>query len=273
LRNCATGAASTVGGGLSNVASGACSTVGGGDSNTASGHCSAISGGYGHTASADYATVGGGVDNTASAEYTTISGGEQNNAIAESSTIGGGSNHSTSGFRSTIAGGFANCTTGSSSTIIGGEYGKASKYGEVAHAAGQFAQKGDAQHSILVARKSTTSTTTTYLALDGNTSRITLTARDTAWTFDIKVIAINSTEQESGSWHYRGGIYRDDNNNVGFIGSIIEEINRPSGKTGTVALQADGTNYALNINVTPGTTNPTRWVAIVDLVQVSFNTP
>jgi len=167
-----------------------------------------------------------------------------------------------------------NTASGAYSTVIGGLKAKASRYGEVAHAAGRFAATGDAQHSTFVARKSTTSTSTTYLALDGGSSRLTLPARDTAFTFDIKVIAINTIEQASGSWNFRGGIYRDDDNNVGFIGSLIEEINVPSpGKVGTIALQADGTNYALNINVTPGTSDTIRWVAVIDVVQVSWNTP
>jgi len=150
---------------------------------------------------------------------------------------------------------------------------KASKYGEVAHAAGRFGFNGDAQHSILVARRNTTNNTVTTLFLDGVDDRLTLPA-ETTWTFSINLSAYNDTDNTAAWWIIRGGIRRNAANITALIGSLIEERDSEGTMSGTsVAVTADDTNEALNINVTGLASKNIRWVAVVDISQVSWGTP
>ena len=159
--------------------------------------------------------------------------------------------------------------------MIGGYYAKASRLGEVAHAAGRFAQNGDAQHSIFVLRKNTTDATANVeLFLDGVDDRMTLTA-ETTWTFDIKLSAYNDTDNTAAWWIIRGGIRRDAANNTSLIGSLIEERDyEGTTMSGTsAAVTADDTNESLKIAVTGLSGKNIRWAAVVDVAQVSWGTP
>lgn len=73
----ATGANSTIGGGISNAASGASSVVSGGTGNTASGTRSTVGGGDGNEATMTWATASGGASNLASGTYSWVPGGVQ----------------------------------------------------------------------------------------------------------------------------------------------------------------------------------------------------
>jgi hypothetical protein len=281
--NCASGCCSTVGGGYGNCATGYGSTIGGGGGllygffncgNTASGCYSTVGGGAGNTASQYSSTVGGGYKNCATASCSTVGGGRQNTASGQNSTISGGGAGNATGNGSVISGGFLNFATGNYSTVSGGYSTKATRYGEVAHAAGRFAQPGDAQHSTFVARKNTTNATANVeLFLDGSAQRMTLTA-ETTWTFDIKLSAYNDTDNTTAWWIIRGGIRRDAANNTSLIGSLIEERDYEGTMSGTsAAVTADDTNESLKIAVTGLASKNIRWVAVVDVAQVSWGTP
>ena len=187
---------STVGGGRENLASGARSTISGGQNNIASSTHAIISGGQSNTASTgSHATVVGGYGNTSSGSNS-ISGGNQNVSSGAYSVSFGYSNSATG--QSTVTIGQGNAATNSFATAIGvnnvarapqsitlgansetqsnasssatiGSRTNAYLYGQFAHAADRFSALGDAQQSILVARKSDTlaSAATTILSLDG----------------------------------------------------------------------------------------------------------
>jgi hypothetical protein len=87
--NQASGAASTVGGGLGNTASSMYAAVGGGYSNQASGDTAAVGGGFGNAASAASAVVAGGYSNQASAAYAAVPGGLSNTAGGDYSLAAG----------------------------------------------------------------------------------------------------------------------------------------------------------------------------------------
>ena len=211
--------------------------------------------------------------NCASVNFSTVSGGRNNIANSLVSTVSGGYGNTASGYFSTIGGGSLNTASASYSTVGGGYFAKASKYGEVAHAAGQFAQKGDAQHSVLVARRNTTDATVSTLFLNGVSERLTLPA-ETTWTFSINLSAYNDTDNTAAWWIIRGGIRRNAANGTALIGSLIEERDSEGTMSGTsVAVTADDTNEALNINVTGLASKNIRWVAVVDISQVSWGTP
>jgi hypothetical protein len=304
---------STIGGGSSNSISGIApfrSTIGGGNNNSISGNFafrSTIGGGNSNSISgsgASNSTIGGGYDNSisgSSASSSTIGGGYDNSISGNDtfrSTIGGGNSNSISGstaFRSTIGGGNNNTITGSSannSTIGGGSYNTisgtnatystipggfraaATRYGELCHAAGQFAAQGDAQHTVLIARRLTTNATANQvLFLDNSSSRLTLPA-ETTWAFTVKLSAYNDTDNEGGWWIFRGGIRRNAANGTALIGSLITESGFESSfNTASTSVVADDTNEALEIRVTGVASKNIRWVAVVDISQVSYGTP
>jgi hypothetical protein len=261
--NCITASASyvTMGGGFGNTVSGYYSTVSGGINNdTGGGTASTVSGGWNNTANGNYSTVGGGCGNSATGSCSTVSGGRCNCA---------------NGCRSTVSGGFSNTASGSYSTVVGGYQAKASRFGEVAHAAGGFSwTAGTAQHSTFVARKNTTDATANVeLFLDIASARMTLTA-ETTWTFDIKLSAYNDTDNTTAWWIIRGGIRRNAASGTALIGSLIEERDYEGTMSGTsAAVTADDTNESLKIAVTGLASKNIRWVAVVDVAQVSWGTP
>ena len=135
----ATGANSTLSGGLNNATSATNSTISGGYTNTDSGYtlntisgggnntisvyttaATTISGGKGNTASASYSTVSGGYDNTASGSYAVVAGGGGNQATGDQATISGGYSNEAHGGYTSVGGGNVNTASGEYSTVSGG---------------------------------------------------------------------------------------------------------------------------------------------------------
>jgi hypothetical protein len=266
----------TIGAGYYNVAKPGTqfSTIGGGYYNEASTGSikGTISGGEWNTVVGSHSTIGGGGGNTTNGLLSTIGGG--GSLAGESRNIGNIAN----GYASTICGGVANNSLGDYSIVIGGYGGKSTLYGQVSHAAGNFANQGDAQHSILIARRATSdATANTVLTLDGgtpgSTNRLTIAA-STAWSFLIKISAYNTTDNAAASWFLKGGIRRNAANGTALIGSVTSETwTEAAMSTATVSAVADDTNEALEIRVTGIASKSIRWVAVVDITQVSFGSP
>jgi len=148
----------------------------------------------------------------------------------------------------------------------------------LSHHAGNFANAGDAQHTILVARRTTTdSTADVVLTLDGNTpgasNRPTIPAQS-VWTFSLKLSAYNDTDSLGAWWIIRGGIRRNGANGTALVGSLVVENDSEGAMSGTSAtVVADDTNEALEIRVTGLSSKNIRWVGVLDISQVSYGTP
>lgn len=276
---------STVGGGTNNTTNNDYSTVGGGVSNISAGIGSTVAGGgwynantyqfEGNYAIGDISTIGGGANNSASGYASTIGGGTSN--YIDSSifgTVGGGSSNAVLGFGSVVGGGRDNTSSNHYSTIPGGYSAKATRYGELSHAAGRFTSNGDAQHTILIARKTTADATANQvLFLDDSLAQLTIPA-ETTWAFTIKLSAYNDTDNQGGWWIFRGGIRRNATNDTALIGSLITESGTESSlSTASASVVADDTDEALEIRVTGVASKNIRWVAVVDISQVSYGTP
>ena len=151
----ASGTGSFVGGGgadgnnlSGNTASGAASTVAGGLGNTASKLDATVAGGYGNSASGTGSFVGGGgtdgsffLPNNASGPASTVGGGVENIAGGLGAFVGGGGNNNAGGTDATVGGGGGNIASTSYATVPGGANNSAG--GFASFAAGQQAQ---AQH-------------------------------------------------------------------------------------------------------------------------------
>ena len=177
-----------------------------------------------------------------------------------------------------MGGGQSNTSSAYHSTVPGGLEAKATKHGELSHAAGQFGNKGDAQHTILIARNVTTNATATILTLDGAvasaTNRLVIPA-ETTWVFDIKLSAYNDTNNLGSGWNIRGCIRRNAANGTAILGTNSTTTWTDGGVMNSlvVSATADDTNEALQINVTGLASTNIRWVAVVDISQVSYGTP
>jgi hypothetical protein len=199
---------STISGGYQNkILAGTNNTISGGSGNQASNNGAVVMGGLNNNSSAQYsATVGR--DNTASSNYSTISGGQSNTASTGThATVVGGFSNTASGQYS-VAGGASSIASNTRSFAFGGtasgEYSCtigfactssgqiSSSFGRSTQATGQysfslgneslsylqssqslsggkFSAAGDAQQSLLTARRESTLTSaaTTVLSLDG----------------------------------------------------------------------------------------------------------
>lgn len=267
--NTASGYFCTVSGGYFNSASSYYSTVSGGYGNEASSYYSSVSGGFGNTASGFAITVSGGQGNTASSYFSTVSGGSDNTASGDYSTVSGGYNNTASGLISTISGGYSNNASGENSTVSGGSQAVANLYGQDAYAAGRFAADGDAQTSVLVARRSTTDATQSELFLNGSSERMVLADQD-CWLFKVYIVARRQdANNEGAAWEISGCIDRN-GTSTALIGAINKTvIADDSSGTWDVTAEADDTNEALVIKVTGEAAKTIRWVARIELTEVN----
>lgn len=249
------------------VASGDYSTVGGGYSNTASGDYSTVGGGSCNTASY-YGAVAGGYENDATGDYSAIGGGSYNEASGARSAVGGGEDNTASGDYSAVGGGYDNTASGDYSAILGGKQAIADKYGQVSHASGRFSTDGDAQVSDLVARIVTSNTTPTELFLDGSSEKITI-ATDTTWAFSIMVVARRYDARDEGAGYKLEGVIDNNNGTTALVGAVTKTVIAEDDADWDCDVTADNTNDALKITVTGETDKTIRWVARIDLVEVS----
>ena len=285
ISNRASGAYAVVGGGVGNTASGSHAIVGGGGDNNATGFYATVGGGAVNNAT-DYATIGGGTDNTASGGTATIGGGEfntasffcatigggsSNTATNDYATIGGGVGNTASGSNATVGGGGGNTALGSYATIGGGVGGLADRHAMQAYSAGFFANQGDAQSARFVLRRKTVNNTATTLMLDGNSTRLTIPSGKVL-AFTAKIAGVKS-DGTSVAFFVRKGAIKNVGGTTSLAGTI-ETIGTDieDNASTDVAITADDTNDALQINVTGIASETWRWVAVVEGVEIGYGT-
>lgn len=268
----ASGLLSTISGGNDNTASASYSTVGGGTDNVSSGQQSTVAGGSNCTATQTGSTVAGGSNNDATGGSAAIAGGSNNDASALRAFVGAGDGNVASGQSSVICGGEENNATVIYSCVPGGYRASADLYGQVAHASGRFAADGDAQGTIQLVARCTTAgggvATTLYLDGAGASQTIVIPA-DTAWTYDILVVAMRQNAAAVHSSHKRGVIYRDNAGNTTQFSTTGVIVEQAGGGTTTVDTPG-GADESLRIQFTDDGANVYRAVATIRLVQVSY---
>lgn len=269
--NTASGLLSTVASGLGNTASGEESFVGGGDGNTASGLDSSVVAGKNNQSTGSYCSIQGGIDNTASNTYASVSGGKGGTASGQAAFVAGGDGNQATGTGAVALGGTDNTASAESSVTIGGAKALANKYGQVAHASGQFAAQGDCQESSLILRNSTTDATATVLYLDGGTSPLRPTVpNNTSWMVHGLLIARRSTgatgareikcaiENTAGTTALKGAA------TITTIGTDDAGIT-----IAAVAVTADDPNDALQIQITGAVGQTIRWGCSLRIMEVA----
>lgn len=158
-------------------------------------------------------------------------------------------------------------------TFAVGAGSSATQQGARAFANGSFATAGDAQDLEAVLRNVTSNNTATELFLDGTGASQRLVLPNTsAWTAIIKVTARRTDATGViGSWVFQTLIYRDataaTTTMVGTSKTTIARVGMTAAND--PVLTADTTNGSLKISVTGTTGQTIRWVATVELAQVT----
>lgn len=165
----------------------------------------------------------------------------------------------------TVASGLYSHASGSKS--------KASLYAEHAHASGTFDVAGDAQYRrfIIMRLLSSHVDTTWYPIYLANSTTLRLTIpSDTLWNFDVKLVGLTSGAAQRWSYDIRGTVVND-GGTVTLIESVVTDRTESDAAYEARAVGND-TNDSLDIEVrrSGGTSYSIRWVAVVEVVQVSY---
>jgi hypothetical protein len=220
-----------------------------------------------------YSTAFGSVNSVASGgqsmvvcgDFTTASGGR---AFSHGTNpgFGGQINASQDGF----------CINGAGAGSVDGVFGcgpsaLAHLYAQKVYASGRFAAHGDAQVSRLIARNKTTNTTPTTLFLNGSSLRLVIPAGK-VFAFTARITGIKS-DGTAVAEYVRKGVIKRISNTTSLVGSI-ETIGTDieDNASTDVAITADDTNEALQINVTGIASETWRWVAVVEGVEIAYGT-
>jgi len=223
------------------------------------------------------------------ANYSSTASGTSSTAFGGSSCAGTGSitvgDITTAAGSQSIGVGYQCFATGHQSQAFGyicstggGNYSMAhginagsGRYAMYAHSAGQFAANGDAQHVRFVARRKTTDATATTLMLDGSTTRLTITSGNILFA-DILISGIKSDGSAAACYKRKVAIKNVAGTTalVGTVETIGTDIEDNAGTD--VAITADNTNDALQINVTGIAAETWRWVAVVEGLEIAYGT-
>jgi hypothetical protein len=275
--------------GINNTISNAydiCNILGGKDNIISDGYSSTISGGYRNEIDGGaFNNIGGGDINTISGGYFNVIGGGLSNDITGAigvATIAGGVRNTASAYRGTIIGGDEGLASGNSSTVLGGARNTASGGGSIAsgslsvsnrntqisHSPGAFTTFGDTQIIDLVATRFTTNATPVNMVLRNFNINTTTNNSGTVISVPNKNIlsgTILITAVNNGGTNFlqfkRSFIIStvSDTTTLNDIQTIGTDVNTSG--TWAVAITADDTNKALQIQVTGAASTSIRWMA------------
>jgi hypothetical protein len=164
--------------------------------------------------------------------------------------------------------------SGSASSAVNsvavGDGTSASLWSSIAEANGKFATAGDAQGIRVVARVITTNNTATEMFLDGaGASQRLVLPNNSAWNYFIQIVARRTDATGKWSaWNFTGLIKKD--GTAGTTSNSVSRTNIDKNGIGTdPTVTADTTNGSLLITVTGNTGETIRWVATIQIAQVT----
>jgi hypothetical protein len=128
-----------------------------------------------------------------------------------------------------------------------------------------------AQRARFVLRQATSSATPATLFLDGSSTRLTIPSNK-VFGFTVNICGTKQGLGEQAMFVRKGYIKNvaGTTSLIGTIETIGTDIKTAGATTTDVALTADDTNDALQINVIGVTGENWRWVASVDAVEISY---
>jgi len=221
-----------------------------------------------HVASGLQSVICGGASNTASGEQSGVTHGQLNVASGQLADAAG-SSCTASALLASARGSV--CTASAQSAIARGERSLANRLGMYAAASGQFSAVGDAQYVRFVARRKTTDNTATTLLLDGSTTQLTITSGKILFA-DIMVSGIKSDGSAAACYKRKVAI-KNVGGTTALVGSVETiGVDIEDNASTDVAITADNTNDALQINVTGIAAETWRWVAVVEGLEIAYGT-
>lgn len=149
-----------------------------------------------------------------------------------------------------------------------GFYAHLRQYGEIAHAAGRFTINGDAQTSVLVARKQTTNDTVTELALDGGTTYLS-TEDNKAYAFKVTITAKQASSLNHAMYTFEWSTVRGTGVGTVTVDGLVKTVIFESVAAWDVNVTADLTNGRPAISVTGVAATTIRWVAKIEITEVA----
>lgn len=168
-----------------------------------------------------------------------------------------------------------NVEASANSSMAVGRRSVAPNIGQFSHSANRISVDGDAQFSRFVCMNATTdAATNVFLNPDNQATNRMLLADTTLWTFDITITA-RQTGGAAGTVgdcyikNFKGAIDRDGVvGNTALVGTTMETLIAQVTLAPTIAISADITLGALQIQVNGELNKNINWVAVVNLVEV-----
>jgi hypothetical protein len=252
-----------------------------GDGPNASGAQSVALGGI-NTAAASQSIVAGGTNNSvnAASNNSGIFAGTSNVTNTQGNTVvlGGSSNTSTAA-SGAILSGISNTANSSVSACIGGYNGTSRSIGGFVVTPASVAPvanaSGVSQTGILVLGAQTTNATVTTITSDGGaastTNQLTL-PNNSAYYVRGSVIANVTGGGSTKAWTFEGAIKRGANAaSTTIVQSVINPVASDTGaEAWAIAISADTTNGALQVQVTGAAATTIRWVCRLDSTEVTY---
>lgn len=209
--------------------------------------------------------LGGGQDNTASDDVSACIGGVGNTCSSSAAVaVGGGSNVNSAGNCVSI-GGIGNANSAYLACSIGG-------FGGSGHLQGQIhsAAFTNYQHTFsLKPFRQTSDATPSELFLDGSSARITIPSGQT-WAFIAKISGRSSGGGDH-AFYIRQGIIDNTGGTTQLRGSIQTiGTDIETNAAWDIAITADNANDALIITVTGAAATNIRWLATLEVNQITY---
>ena len=232
---------------------------------------------------ASYAGIFAGYLSEVAGAYAFVTG-YRNKGRAQSVSVTGNDND-VSGTGSTADGSY-NVVSGAYSAAVGnrnvvtggygradGQYAKTRDAYQQAFAPGQFTKAGDAQTSVYIIKRVTTTDALAPLGIGGG-SVGPLIDVDVSVAFSALVIARHEGGSDTAAWKVEGVLRRGASGAPVVIGTpAITSMGSDTGTTGwAVSSVTGGSTGGLNLNVKGDVTRPVRWVARVTTVEVGAAT-
>ena len=224
-----------------------------------------------------------GKSNTSSGQGS-VAFGEESSSTGRNNFCGGYQSSATGSYESFAFGERSSATGGEGSFALGtnnvsnvnfgharGREARADRQGMQAEAGWKFAANGDAQIVRFCLGKKTTDATATTLMLDNSTIRLTIPSGKVMFA-DILISGIKSDGSASACYKRKVAIKNVAGTTtlVGSVETIGTDIE--DNASTDVAITADNTNDALQINVTGIAAETWRWVAVVEGLEIAYGT-
>jgi len=228
----------------------------------------------------NYASVAIGDAVSATGVFSTAIGGSVTLSSGVGSVAIGGTANTASSTYSTICGGTANLSNAQNATVIGGSYGTTraiiGNYVTPASDAPVNSSVGRQQLALLLLGRETTDATTTTLRSNtsaaGTTNQLTL-PNNSAYYVRGSVIANVTAAGDTKAWTFEAVIKRGANAaSTALVAAVVPVVTAADAGAAawTIAVAADTTNGALQVQVTGAAATTIRWVCKLESTEVTF---